>query len=223
MDSDSRKIRVLTVDDHPLMRAGLEASLAPFEEIEVVGEASTARQALEVCASTRPDVALLDLQLPDASGIDLTCQIRNRFPEISCIILTTYGGDVHILRALKAGARGYLLKSSVRHEVGKAVTAVYRGERYLTGEIAAQIAGYLESDTLSPREIDVLAAVSDGSANKAVADQLGITEDTVKGHMRSILSKLSANDRTDAVLTAIERGFLEPWRIRLKGLQKPKR
>lgn len=205
-------IRVLCVDDHPLMRAGIIATLEGQPDIKLVAEAADGASAIAAFREHRPDITLMDLQMTGMSGIEAMQAIRSEFPSARLIVLTTYDGDVQVTRALKAGAQGYLLKSMVRHDLLRAIRTVHGGRRSIPPEVATQISGYIDADALSPREVEVLGTISQGNSNKIVADKLHITEDTVKGHVSSIMSKLHANDRTHAVLIAIRRGFLDAWR-----------
>jgi DNA-binding NarL/FixJ family response regulator len=202
-------IRVLTVDDHPLMRAGIAAVLEGQPDIVVVAEASNGLEAIECFRVHRPDVTLMDLQMPEMKGIDSITAIRGEFPSARIIVLTTYNGDVQALRAIKAGASGYMLKSMVRKELLDAIRAVHAGRRSIPPEIASEIVEHVNADSLTERELQVLGQVAAGNANKEVAAQLGISEETVKAHMKSILAKLKANDRTHAVMIAIRRGIIE--------------
>lgn len=202
-------IRVLCVDDHPLMRDGIAFALQSQQDMELVGHAVNGEEAIKLFRELRPDVTLMDLQMPGMNGICAIEQIRADFPKAKIIVLTTYSGDVLASRALKAGVAGYLLKGMLRTELIGTIRAVQEGKRRIPPEIAAEVAEHISADALSEREIEVLSRVAKGSANKVVADELDITEDTVKGHMKNILSKLGANDRTHAVLIAIKRGFLD--------------
>jgi DNA-binding NarL/FixJ family response regulator len=203
------KIRILTVDDHPLILEGIANVLQRQPDMEVVGEASDGHEAIEAFAKYRPDVTLVDLQMPGMNGIDTIIAILEKWPTARCVVLTTYAGDVQATRALKAGAKGYLLKSMLRKDLVDTIRIVHSGKSRIPAEIASELASHLTSDALSAREIEVLRMVGEGCSNKIVADHLKITEDTVKGHMRNILSKLNANDRTHAVMIAVKRGFLE--------------
>jgi len=203
------KIRILTVDDHPLILEGIANVLQRQPDMEVVGEASDGYEAIEAFAKYRPDVTLVDLQMPGMNGIDTIIAILEKWPSARCVVLTTYAGDVQATRALKAGAKGYLLKSMLRKDLVETIRIVHSGKSRIPAEIASELASHLTSDALSAREIEVLRMVGEGCSNKIVADHLKITEDTVKGHMRNILSKLNANDRTHAVMIAVKRGFLE--------------
>jgi len=209
MSIDPKPIRILAVDDHPLLRDGIAALIADQPDMEVVAEASNGREAIEQFRAHRPDVTLMDLQMPEMGGIDAMITIRGEFAEARIIVLTTYTGDVQVLRALKSGARAYLLKSLLRRELLETIRAVHAGEKRIPPEIASQLAEHAVDDTLTLREIDVLRLLAGGNANKLIADQLSITEDTVKGHVKNILSKLGANDRTHAVMIALKRGIIE--------------
>jgi len=205
----ANKIRILTVDDHPLILEGIATVLQRQPDMEVVGEATDGHQAIEAFAKYRPDVMLIDLQMPGMNGIDTIIAILEKFPNARCVVLTTYAGDVQATRALKAGAKGYLLKSMLRKDLVDTIRIVHSGKSRIPSEIATELASHLGSDALSAREIEVLRMVGEGCSNKIVADHLKISEDTVKGHMRNILSKLNANDRTHAVMIAVKRGFLD--------------
>ena len=202
-------IRILTVDDHPMLREGIASLVASQTDMSVIGEASTGREALELYRKHRPDLTLMDLQMPEMNGIEATIAICSEFPEARIILLTTYMGDVQVLRALKAGARAYLLKSLLRKELLETIRAVHAGQKRIPPAVAAQLAEHAIDETLTLREIDVLRLIAGGNANKLIADQLSITEETVKGHVKNILSKLGANDRTHAVTIALKRGFIE--------------
>jgi DNA-binding NarL/FixJ family response regulator len=203
------KISILAVDDHPLILEGIANVLHRHPDMEIVGEAANGFEAIEAYEKHRPDVTLIDLQMPGMNGIDTIIRILEKWPNARCIVLTTYAGDVQATRALKAGARGYLLKGMLRKELVDTIRIVHSGKKRIPAEVASELANHLSSDALSPREIEVLRMVGDGCSNKIVADYLKIAEDTVKGHMRSILSKLNANDRTHAVMIAVKRGFLD--------------
>jgi DNA-binding NarL/FixJ family response regulator len=209
MSTDPSPIRILAVDDHPLLREGIAALVATQSDMKVVAEASTGREALEQFRKYRPDLTLMDLQMPDMNGIEAMIAICSEFPEARIIVLTTYNGDVQILRALKAGARAYLLKGLLRKELLETIRAVHSGQKRIPTEVASQLADHAIDDALTSREVDVLRLIACGNANKLIADQLSITEETVKGHVKNILSKLGANDRTHAVTIALRRGIIE--------------
>jgi len=202
-------IRVLTVDDHALIREGVAALIANQKDMRLVGEGSNGREAIEQFRSHRPDVTLMDLQMPEMNGIDALIAIRSEFPEARIIVLTTYAGDALCKRAMKAGAQAYILKGNVRKDLLDTIRAVRAGKKILHAEVAAELATHAADDALSEREIEVLSLIAAGNSNKLVADQLAISEDTVKGHVKSILSKLGVNDRTHAVTAALKRGIIE--------------
>ena len=205
----AKKIRVLAVDDHPLLREGITAVMQGEEDMELVAAATNGLQSIELFRLHRPDVTLMDLQMPGMNGIEAINEIRREFSNARFIVLTTYQGDIQVLRALKAGATGYLLKNMLRRDLLDAIRAVYAGRRYIPNEIAAELAEHVIDESLSDREVAVLRKVASGTTNKIIAAQLEVTEATVKGHLKSILSKLGANDRTHAVTIAMKRGFLD--------------
>lgn len=209
MPSANPAIRILAVDDHPLMRAGVAALLGNEPDIAIVAEAADGRAAIEQFRTHRPDITLMDLQMPGMRGIETIGAIRAEFPDARIIVLTTYSGDVQALRAIKAGASGYLLKSMVRKELLETIRAVHAGQRRIPAEIASEIVGHVTSDALTEREIQVLGGIAAGNANKVIAGQLGISEETVKGYVKNILAKLAANDRTHAAMIALKRGIIE--------------
>jgi len=208
MGEPASRIRVLTVDDHPLVREGIVAVLESEQDMDVAGEAANGLEAVERYRSLKPDVTLMDLQMPEMNGIDAIRAIRREFPEARIIVLTTYRGDILASRALKAGAAGYLLKSMLRRDLLDTIRLVHAGRRHIPAEVAQSLAEHQADALLTEREIDVLQLVAAGRSNKIVADELSISEETVKSHMKSIMSKLSANDRTHAVTIAMQRGIL---------------
>src|SRR5580765_5678162 len=205
MSSGSNLIRILTVDDHPILREGIAGLVADQSDMSLVAEASNGREAIQQFRTHRPDVTLMDLQMPDMNGLDAMGSIRSEFPEARIIILTTYSGDVQVLRALKAGARAYLLKNMLHKELLETIRAVHAGKKALSPEASFQLAEHATDDALTPGEISVLRLIAGGNANKEIADQLSITEETVKGRVKNILSKLGASDRTHAVTIALKR------------------
>jgi DNA-binding NarL/FixJ family response regulator len=209
VQSPPNLIRILTVDDHPLLRKGIAALVNGEPDLKLVAEASNGNEAIDAFRSHRPDVTLMDLQMPEVDGIDAIDRIRREFPEARIIVLTTYSGDTQVLRALKAGARGYILKGHVHKELLDAIRAVHAGQKRIPAEIAAELADHAADDALTQREIDVLRLVATGNANKQIADQLSIGEATVKSHVSNILSKLGANDRSHAVTIGLKRGIIE--------------
>ena len=204
-----RTIRILTIDDHPLMREGVSAVVEIEPDMSVVAEASLGREGIEAFRKHRPDVTLVDLRLPDISGIEVMRAIRKEFPLSRFIVLTTYSGDVQALDALKAGASAYLLKSMLRTELLETIRLVHLGKKRIPAEIATEIAEHAGDDALTLRELEVLRALGAGYSNKQIARQLTVSEGTVKSHMKSILPKLNARDRTHAVMIAVKRGMLD--------------
>jgi DNA-binding NarL/FixJ family response regulator len=202
-------IRVLSVDDHALLREGIAALVGNQSDMELVAEACNGREAVELFRTHRPDVTLMDLQMPEMGGIDALSAIRGEFPEARIVVLTTYTGDIQVMRAMKAGARAYLLKGLLRKELIETIRAVHAGQRRMAPEIAAEVAEHATDDTLTVREIDVLRLIAGGNANKEIAALLSITEETVKGYVKNILAKLHANDRTHAVTIGLKRGVID--------------
>jgi DNA-binding NarL/FixJ family response regulator len=209
MPSESGVIRILTVDDHALLRKGIAALVNAEPDMKLVAEASNGAEAIMEFKKHRPDVTLMDLQMPDMSGIEATIAIRGDFPNARIIVLTTYPGDVQVVRALKAGARAYLLKDQVNTDLPEVIRAVHAGQKRIPPEVAAELAEHTAEDELSSREIDVLRLVAAGNTNKEIASKLFIAEETVKSHVTNILAKLHANDRTHAVTTALKRGIIQ--------------
>lgn len=209
MSSKPEPIRVLVVDDHPLLREGIAALIINRPDIKLVAEASNGHEAIELFRSQRPDVTLMDLQMPDMSGVDAIIAIRDEFPEARIVVLTTYAGDALAQRALKAGARSYLLKGNVRKDLLDTIRAVHSGQKHIHPEVAAQLADHAGDDALTAREVEVLLLIAGGNSNKAIADKLSITDETVKGHVSNLLSKLGANDRTHAVTLGLKRGIIQ--------------
>jgi DNA-binding NarL/FixJ family response regulator len=206
MSGDRAPIRILSVDDHPLLREGVTALLAGQPDMQMVAEASNG---LEQFRKHRPDVTLMDLQMPEMNGVDAMMAICAEFPQARIIVLTTYTGDVQVMRALRAGARAYLLKSSLRKELVETIRIVHAGQKRILPEVASELAEHATDDSLSAREVEVLRLVSGGNANKEIAAQLSITEETVKGHIKNILAKLGANDRTHAAMIGLKRGIID--------------
>jgi DNA-binding NarL/FixJ family response regulator len=201
-------ITVLVADDHPMMRDGISSSIQSQPDMRLVGEAGTGREALELFRLHQPDITLMDLQMPVMSGIDAIIAIREEFPSARIIVLTTYRGDVQAARAIRAGACGYLLKNLIRKELIDTIRTVASGERVVSAELAVEMASHLADEAISEREAEVLRHVARGQSNRQIAGLLSVTEDTVKGHMRHIMAKLGARDRTHAVMIAVERGII---------------
>lgn len=202
-------IRVLIADDHPLLRDGIAALIANCNDITVVAQAETGHEAISAHRTHLPDVTLMDLQLPDMDGVDAIIAIRNENPNARVIVLTTYSGDTRAKKALKAGARAYLLKNHARRDLLEMIRRVHTGQKYIDPEVAGEIAEHSGEEPLTPRELQILTLIAGGGSNKSIAYALQISEDTVKGHVSSILSKLNANDRTHAVTLAIRRGVIQ--------------
>jgi len=206
---DTSRIRVLTVDDHPLVCQGIAGLVGTQPDMDLVGQASNGREAIQQFRMHRPDITLMDLQMPEMNGVDALIAIRNEFPDAKIIVLTTYAGDAQILRALKAGAQAYLLKNTLHKELLDTIRAVHAGKKRLSAEASYEIAEHAADEALTPAEILVLRLIATGYANKQIADQLSITEETVKSRVKSILSKLGANDRTHAAMIGLKRGIIE--------------
>jgi len=209
MAPERSKVRVLVVDDHPVFREGVAAILQAEEELVLAGEAADGEQAVEAFRRLLPDVTLMDLQMPVMNGIEAIRVIRSGYPGARLIALTTYSGDVQVLRALQAGAVGYLLKSTLRKDLVNTIRAVHRGGRSLSPEVASELANHALDELLTSREVEVLREVAVGTSNREIASHLGLTESTVKSHLKSLMAKLDANDRTHAVVIATKRGILE--------------
>lgn len=208
MSEVSSRIRIVVVDDHPLLRAGIAAVVNAEPDMVLVGEATRGDEAVTLFRSMHPDITLMDLQMPGMSGLDAIREIRSGTPSARIIVLTTYPGDAQASGALKAGAAGFLLKSSVRKDLLQAIRVVHSGRRFVPADAAIQIAENLLDESLSQRELEVLQCVAQGMANKVVAGKLGIAEETVKAHMRNIMEKLSVHDRTHAVTKALKSGII---------------
>jgi len=209
MSAEITQIRILAVDDHPVVRQGIAGLVGIQEDMVLIGEASNGREAIQQFRTHHPDVTLMDLQMPEMNGMDALIAIRNEFPDAKIIVLTTYAGDIQILRALKAGAQAYLLKNTLHKELLQTIRAVHAGKKTLSPEVSYQVAEHATDDALTPAEISVLRLIAAGNANKQIADQLKITEETVKSRVKSILSKLGANDRTHAAMIGMRRGIIE--------------
>ncbi len=209
MPPNASPIRILTVDDHALLREGIAALVNAEPDMKLVAEASNGQEAIEKFRLHRPDVTLMDLQMPELNGIEAIISIHSQFPHARIIVLTTYSGDAQVLRALRAGAQGYILKGQVRKELLETIRAVHAGKKRIAPEVAAELADHAADDQLTAREVEVLRLIAEGNANKIIADQLSISEETVKFHVTNILSKLGARDRTHAVTMGIKRGIIE--------------
>ncbi|MBV9434682.1 MAG: response regulator transcription factor [Acidobacteria bacterium] len=209
MQSTSELIRILAVDDHPLLRSGIAALVNSEPDLKLVAEASNGKEAIVAFRAHQPDVTLMDLQMPGIDGLDAIIAIRAEFPEARIIVLTTYHGDVQVLRALKAGARAYILKGHVHRELLETIRAVHAGQKRIPPEIAAELAEHAADDALTEREIEVLKLIGAGNSNKQIANRLFVGEATIKSHVTNILSKLGANDRAHAVTIGLKRGIIE--------------
>lgn len=208
MTPNAAPIRVLIADDHAALRDGVAAIVSNEPDITIAGEAANGEEAIAAFRALRPDILLLDLQMPVLGGLEVITAVRAEFPEARVVVLTTYEGDVQALRALRAGASGYLLKTSLRKELLEAIRVVRAGRRYVLAEVAQEIAIHAAEDPLTTREVEILAMVADGNANKVIARRLSLSEDTVKAHLRAVYSKLDVNDRTQAVTVALRRGII---------------
>jgi DNA-binding NarL/FixJ family response regulator len=209
MSDETTSIRILVVDDHPIVREGVTALVGGQSEMSIVGQASNGREAIQQFRAQHPDITLMDIQMPVMNGLDALIAIRNEAPEARIIMLTTYAGDAQVLRAIKAGARGYLLKSSLHEELLTTIRAVMAGRKTISAEASYQLAEHATDDPLTPAELRVLRLIAEGNANKEIAEQLSVSEETVKGQVRNILSKLGARDRTQAATIGVKRGLIE--------------
>jgi DNA-binding NarL/FixJ family response regulator len=209
MKEDSKRIQILAVDDHPILRQGIAGLIADESDMTLVAEAANGREAIQQFRTHQPDITLMDLQMPEMNGLDAMIAIRGEFPDARIIVLTTYTGDVQAMRALQAGARAYLLKNSLHKELLDTIRAVHAGRKSLSPEVSFQLAEHVAEEALSPAEVRVLSLIAEGNTNKEIAASLSVTEDAVKGQVRNILSKLGANDRTQAVTMALKRGIIE--------------
>jgi DNA-binding NarL/FixJ family response regulator len=209
MDSEPKAIRILAVDDHPIFRQGIAGLIEDQSDMVLVGQAANGREAIQQFRALHPDVTLMDLQMPEMAGLDAIIAIRNEFTDARIIVLTTYAGDVQVVRALKAGAQGYLLKNLLHTDLLQTIRSVHKGRKALSPELSHEIATYGIQEALTPAEIKVLELIATGNANKEIADRLSISEETVKSRVKNILAKLQANDRTHAAMIALKRGIIE--------------
>ena len=209
MSAGPNSIRILAVDDHPLVRQGISGLVDGQPDMKLVGEAPNGREAIQQFRAQHPDITLMDIQMPVMSGLDALIAIRGEAPEARIIMLTTYAGDAQVLRAIKAGARGYLLKSSLHEELLGTIRAVHAGKKAISADASYELAEHAAEDVLTPAEIRVLRLIAQGNANKEIAEQLSVSEETVKGQVRNILSKLGAKDRTQAAMIGVKRGIIE--------------
>ena len=209
MSGVASRMRILVVDDHPLLREGVTALVSSQSDMIIVAQASNGREAIQQFRAHHPDVTLMDLQLPEMNGLDALIAIRGEFPEARIIVLTTYAGDTQILRAVKAGARAYLLKNTLNRELLDTIRAVHAGKKYISPEASYKLAEHSSEDALTPAEVRVLRSIADGNSNKEIAAQLSISEVTVKSQVRNILSKLGAKDRTQAAMIGLRRGIID--------------
>jgi len=209
MSDEASQIRILVADDHPIVREGVANLVGGQQDMRVVGEASNGREAIQQFRAQRPDIALMDLQMPVMNGLDALIAIRDESPEARIIMLTTYAGDAQVQRAIKAGARGYLLKSSLHEELLQTIRAVHAGRKAISAEASYELAEHATDDALTPAELRVLRLIAQGNANKEIGEQLSVSEETVKGQVRNILSKLGAKDRTQAAMIGVKRGIIE--------------
>ena len=209
MSDDTTQIKIMTVDDHPILRQGIAALIADEADMTLVAEATNGREAIQQFRAHRPDVTLMDLQMPEMNGLDAMIAIRGEFPDARIIVLTTYTGDAQARRAIQAGARAYLLKNSLHNQLLDTIRAVHAGRKNLSPEVSFELAEHAAEEALSPLEVRVLRLIAEGNSNKEIAARLSVTEDSVKGHVRNILSKLGANDRTQAAMIGVKRGIIE--------------
>jgi len=207
--TDASLIRILVVDDHPVVREGIAALVGGQVDMSIVGQVSNGREAIQQYRAQHPDIVLMDLQMPEMNGLDALIAIRDETPDARIIVLTTYLGDAQVLRAIKAGARGYLLKSALHKELLETIRAVHAGRKTISAEASYELAEHATDDALTPAEVRVLRLIAEGNANKEIAEQLSVSEETVKGQVRNILSKLGAKDRTHAAMIGLKRGIIE--------------
>ena len=207
--STENPIRILTVDDHPLIRQGIAGLISVQEDLQVVAEAANGREAIKQFQAHRPDITLMDIQMPEMNGLDAISAIHSEFPDARIIVLTTYSGDVQALRAIQAGARAYLLKDTLHRELLDTIRAVHAGKKALSPEVSFQLAEHATDDPLTPAEVRVLHMIAEGHSNKGIANHLSLSEETVKGQVRNILSKLGVKDRTAAAMVGLKRGIIE--------------
>ena len=209
MNDQASPIRILVVDDHPVVRAGVETLVAGQADMSLVAQATNGREAIQQFRAHHPDITLMDIQMPEMNGLDALIAIRNESPEARIIMLTTYSGDAQVMRAIKAGARGYLLKSGYIANCCETIRGVHSGKKALSAEVSYEVAEHATDDALTPAEVRVLQLIARGNANKEIAEQLSVSEETVKGQVRNILSKLGAKDRTQAAMIGVKRGIIE--------------
>ena len=209
MIDEASPIRILVADDHPIVREGVAALVGGQPDMSIVGQASNGREAIQQFRAQQPEVTLMDIQMPVMNGLDALITIRGEAPEARIIMLTTYAGDAQVLRAIKAGARGYLLKSSLHDELLGTIRAVHAGKKTISAEVSYELAEHASDDALTPAEIRVLRLIAEGDANKEIAKKLTVSEETVKGQVRNILSKLGAKDRTQAAMIGVKRGIIQ--------------
>jgi DNA-binding NarL/FixJ family response regulator len=209
MSPDTSLIRILVVDDHPVVRQGVAGLVGGQPDMSIVGQASNGREAIQQFRTHHPDLVLMDMQMPEMNGLDALMAIRDEAPDARIIVLTTYAGDAQVLRAIKAGARGYLLKSALHRELLETIRAVHAGKKTMSPEVSYDLAEHATDDALTPAEVRVLRLIAEGNANKEIAEQLSVSEETVKGQVRNILSKLGAKDRTHAAMVGLKRGIIE--------------